>query len=117
MNKFLEVAPRYVKYMPVFLSMFLFFTVPSFAQPKLPDAWKSLMDEYHIIIQGIIGFGILTALLVFIMHMIHLASLGASNPKARRVILNNILISGITTAMLGAVEVIFSILVTTAFGK
>lgn len=84
-------------------------------ETKFTTAWTELMKEWNSIVTGVAGFGALTSLLVFIIHMINLASLGNSHPIARKKVLNDILISGITTALLGATGLIFWIVYNTAF--
>ena len=103
--------------MLLFVMLFIMMTTTmAFAEDnKFATAWGELMAEWNTIIAGVAGFGALTSLLVFIVHMFQLATLGTSHPIIRKKIMNDILISGITTAMLGATGLIFWIVYQTSF--
>lgn len=98
----------------IFLIMFSDLCFASGKYPKLPQAWKELIDEYRVILAGIAGVGALTSVLVFIIHMINLAS-PTANPKHRRKCLNGIIISGICTALLGGITIILTLFYTIIF--
>jgi len=77
-------------------------------KPTFDEAWKSLMKEYRVIIASISGIGALTSVLVFIFHFVKLGSM-PSHPIQRREVLNNMLISAVTTALLGGITLVMTI--------
>lgn len=71
-------------------------------------AWKVLIEEYRVIIAAVSGIGALTAILVFIVHMIQLAGM-PHHPILRRQVLTGLLISAICTALLGGISLIMTL--------
>lgn len=107
---------RLTRMIPLVMAFMVMTTSMAFAEEnKFATAWGELMVEWHTIIAGVAGLGALTSLLVFILHMFQLATLGNSHPIIRKKIMNDILISGITTALLGGVGLIFWIIYQTVF--
>jgi hypothetical protein len=69
--------------------------------PKgMEKALTNLYKEYYIFVNGFIAFGLLTGVLAFIVLFLQLAQVG-SNPYARIFILREMLVVGISTALLG----------------
>lgn len=110
-----------LKYITTLLVIPFFFTEFAFAEGNqskaFAKAWNSLFNEYSIFVSGFIGFSLLTSILVFIVHLIKLGSEGNANPIIRAKIFKDILISGITTALLGCIGVIYVILYQTSWGN
>lgn len=75
---------------------------------KVPEAWKELLGEYRILLAGISGLGVLTSILVFIIHAMQLAS-NSDNPAKRSYCIRGIAISGIVTALLGGLTLVLTI--------
>ena len=75
---------------------------------KLVSAWKGFLDEYRIILAGISGIGALTAVLVFIFHMVQLGTM-PSHPIKRRQVLGGLVTSGIATALLGGITTVLTL--------
>jgi hypothetical protein len=115
MKNWKQWGQRCLKYIPIIFLIGVLFTDFSFAENKFATAWNGLMKEYRVIVSGIAGVGLLTSFLVFIIHMMQLASVSNSNPNARGRVIKNIFISGITTALLGATTLIFTVLYKTVF--
>lgn len=57
--------------------------------------------EYQVVIGGILGFGMLTGLLAFIVLLMRLSATG-DQPQARAEILKEMLAVGVTTAVIGS---------------
>lgn len=93
---------------------FFFLTIPSYAE-TFPKAWNDFAHQYNIFLNGILGLALLTAFLVFVIHFIRFANFGNANPKAKHHMMISMLISGITTMLLGGVMIIVQILFGTAF--
>lgn len=93
---------RYAFFISVFIFMMNFEI--AFAS-DFDRAWEAFMSEWRLILAGISGFGALTSLLVFIIHFIKLASL-PSHPIQRQEIFDKMLISAITTALLGGISLV-----------
>lgn len=69
--------------------------------PKgMEKALTNLYKEYYVFVNGFIAFGLLTGVLAFIVLFVQLAQVG-SNPYARIFILREMLVVGISTALLG----------------
>ena len=75
-------------------------------------AVDEFLNEYKSIIGIAIAFSLITNIGIFIYHFM---SLGASstNPQKRARAIHNLMITGLTTALFGAVPLIFSILYST----
>lgn len=104
------------KYAFILLLMGLLYTDVAFAgDNEFAKAWNGLMGEYKNIVAGVAGLGAMSSLLIFIIHMFQLATLGSAHSTERRKILNNILISGACTALLGGIGMIYILLYTSVF--
>lgn len=73
------------------------------------DKFKAFFKEYKVILSGVMGFGLLTSIAIFIYHFCRLSAT-ASNPQKRAEVINNLLITGLCTALLGAVPLIVILL-------
>lgn len=71
------------------------------------NAWNNIYEKYKFFINGFTGLCILTCVLVFIISAIKLGSV-AGNPTERKRCMTAMLMSGIGTAGLGAVVIMFS---------
>ncbi|MDF2879482.1 MAG: hypothetical protein K0R54_39 [Clostridiaceae bacterium] len=104
---------KFIRLIILIITFTLMLTTIAFANgrvyPKLPEAWRELMVERRYIIAGISAFGALTSVLVFIYHMIQLASM-PSHPIMRRRTITGILTSLICTALLGGVTLVSTLL-------
>lgn len=117
MTKKRESFYRFVKVgLPIFIFMLLLQTEIAHAssKPTMEEAWGAFLNEYRIIIASIAGVGALTSILTFIFHFIKLGTV-SSNPIERSKVFNNMLITAITTALLGAISVILAIFYNTVF--
>ena len=72
------------------------------------------MEEYRVILAALAGIGALTSIMVFIFHFIKLGTM-PSHPIQRREAMNNMLVSAITTALLGSITMILTIFYYTVF--
>lgn len=115
MKNWKQWGQQCLKYIPVVFLIGVLFTDFSFAENKFATAWNDLMKEYRIIVGGIAGIGVVSSFLVFIVHMFKIATLGSASPEMRSKIISNILISGVTTALLGATTLIFTLLYKSVF--
>lgn len=75
---------------------------------QVESGFRNLMDEYKIILSGLIAFGMLTGILAFIILLMQLSSKG-DNPQARSEIIGKMFKVGITTALLGAFAAVVAI--------
>ena len=73
------------------------------------DKFQAFFSEYKVILGGVTGFGLLTSIAIFIYHFCRLSAT-ASNPQQRAEVLRNLLITGVCTALLGAVPLIVILL-------
>lgn len=103
---------------------FLFVSIPqaiygvSWQGEINPDVAKPIQnfcDEYAILLNGIMGFGIMTGVLVFVINAIKLAQ-ASNNPGIRQLIIYKMLISGICIAGIGASMFIFNLIAAIAIG-
>lgn len=73
------------------------------------DKFKAFFQEYKSILVGVMGFSLLTSIGIFIYHFCRLSAT-ASNPQKRAEVINNLLVTGLCTALLGAVPLIVLLL-------
>lgn len=108
-KEFLKMM-KYV--LPIVVFLVVFFIQPEIVhaskEQTTEEAWESFMAEYRIVIASLAGIGALTSILTFIYHFIQLGAIGTI-PLERQRVLNNMLVSAITTALLGAIAVILAI--------
>lgn len=107
----MEDSKKKIVFMIAFvLLMFVINVDVAFAggKPTTDEAWKAFMDEYRVILAAIAGIGALTSVLVFIFHFIKLGTM-PSHPIQRREVMNNMLISAITTALLGGISLVLTL--------
>lgn len=76
---------------------------------KFKEAWNAFFAEWRIILAAFSGIGALTSILVFIVHMIKLGAM-PEHPIQRGQVLNGLLISAITTAMLGGITLVLTLM-------
>lgn len=75
--------------------------------PKgMQQALTNLYREFYIFVNGFIAFGLLTGILAFIVLFLQLGSSGNAHPMARAFILRELLVVGISTALLGGFPLI-----------
>lgn len=104
---------KIVKNFSALLLNLLLFTQIAFANnTELNKAFGEFRLEIKYVFSGISGIALLSSIVIFIIHFIKLA-LNSQNPHLRSECLKNILVSGICTALLGAVNVIVFIVFTT----
>ncbi|HCL4480240.1 TPA: hypothetical protein N2D99_002328 [Clostridium botulinum] len=103
-NKFIKTT--------IFSLMLIFalmmFTQNTYAidvQKGFINAMNSFISEYKIHIMGFLGFGIMTGVLAFIVQFMKLGAY-SSNPNMRAHIIKEMIIVGITTALLGALPLL-----------
>ncbi|AMN30923.1 hypothetical protein [Clostridium perfringens] len=65
----------------------------------LSDNFKKFSQQYNIYIGFFIAIGILTGILGIIVNFMRLAK-SATNPRERKIAINNIMIAGVTTGLL-----------------
>lgn len=105
---------RGFKKLLVLCLILLLFTQVAYAQnAELNKAFGEFRIEIKYIFSGVSALALLTSIVIFIIHFIRLA-LHANHPYFRGEIIKNLLISGICTALLGAVNTIVFIAFTTA---
>lgn len=73
------------------------------------DKFGAFFNQYKVILSGVMGFSLLTSIAIFIYHFCRLSAT-ASNPQKRAEVINNLLITGLCTALLGAVPLIVILL-------
>lgn len=71
------------------------------------DAWNQIFESISLIITGISGLGVLACVLAFIIQIMKLGA-AAGNPSERERALSGLLWTGIGTAGLGSVTIIFA---------
>ena len=71
------------------------------------DAWNQIFESISLIITGITGVGVLACVLAFVIQIMKLGA-AAGNPSERERALSGLLWTGIGTAGLGAVTIIFA---------
>lgn len=117
MKKINNMLKKSCKYVPFLMILTLLYTDVAFAEDKnkgFITAWTELMKEYNVIVSSVVGLSVLTSLLIFIIHMMQLAS-SSNNAVARSAVLKNVLISGICTALLGGIGLIYMLVYTSVF--
>lgn len=76
--------------------------------PKgMEKALTNLYTQYYIFVNGFIAFGLLTGVLAFIVLFMQLGSTAQAHPAARMLILREMMVVGISTALLGGFPLIF----------
>jgi hypothetical protein len=80
---------------------------------ELADALNVFLQEYQFQISGFLGITILTCMAIMIIHITKLGS--SSNPKARTDAIRNILISGVSLAVLGSISFFYFFFVLSVF--
>ena len=70
------------------------------------DAWNQIFESLSLVITGITGIGVLACVMAFVIQIIKLGA-AAGNPSERERALSGLLWTGIGTAGLGAVTIIF----------
>jgi len=94
----------------IIIAMYLWFPLQAFAEERdvaeadvneLNEGLKKFIDEYNIIVAGVLGFGLLTGLLAMIYLIMKLSAVG-DQPQARAEVLKEMMMVGITTALIGA---------------
>lgn len=84
--------------------MYWIMTMRVYATDVLPkgmnQALTNLYAQYYILVNGFIAFGLLTGVLAFIVLYVQLGAMG-HQPYARMFILKEMVVVGITTALLG----------------
>lgn len=75
----------------------------------LITAFNNFVLEYKNLLGGIVGLALLTNIGLFIYHFCQLGAT-SSNPQKRAQVIHNLMIVGITTALFGAVPIIYIIL-------
>ena len=76
---------------------------------------EDFSSEFGILINGFMGLGIMTGVLVFIINAIKLASF-SNNPGLRQMVIWRMFFSGICIAGLGGTMLIYNIIVSIAIG-
>lgn len=84
----------------IYWSMTLFADAATVIPSGMEEALTNLYREYYVFVNGFIAFGLLTGVFAFIVLFLQLAAVG-SNPYARMFILKEMLVVGISTALLG----------------
>lgn len=69
------------------------------------NQWNNLFNKYRTVIVGVSGIGAITMLFYFIINFMKLGA-SAGNPSGRQQAITGILVTGIATALLGAVSII-----------
>lgn len=95
----------------IYWSLTLFADAGSIVPNGMEKALTNLYSEYYIFVNGFIAFGLLTGVLAFIVLFIQLAQVG-TNPYARIFILREMLVVGISTALLGGFPLMFVLYLT-----
>lgn len=72
-------------------------------------ALENFFKEYKAIIVVCIAISLITNIGIFIYHLVALGA-NSTNPQKRARTIHNLIVSGISTALLGAVTLIYSIL-------
>lgn len=100
-----------------FAFLFLFSMQIVFAEDysEVNKALREVKGEVDTITAWIAAFGVLTAILIFIIHMIRLAHYG-DNPYERQEVVKDIWITVITTALLGSIGVVIRLFISTSWG-
>lgn len=78
-------------------------------EKEFESAWEALFVEYKTIIEGIIGVGLITSVIIMGIHLLKFAGSGG-NPMERRESIRDMAISGVCIALLGGVLAIYSVL-------
>ena len=88
----------------------------AFAEKKLTqgEAFDAFEFELKFIFSGLLAIGLLSSIVIFIIHFVKLAT-SPSHPIQRRAAMSNLLKSGICTMLLGAINLIVTLLITTVY--
>lgn len=105
---------NYFLFMNTLLFSFVMFSYTAFAKQTTQEAFKALFNEYKIQLAGFLGIGIGISIISFIVNFIKLGMYG-SNGVLRRMIIQNLFISGICTALLGSLSLIIVLVVNIFF--
>lgn len=83
----------------------------SYLKPELTSKLQAFQDEFGTTVNGLMAFFMASSVLIFIIHFIRLGQHGA-NPMARMKIMQDILITGVCTAIIGSLWLVYGLVVT-----
>lgn len=105
-NTMLKWGWASVSFFWIYWSLTMFANATNIIPPGMEKALNNLYAEYYIFVNGFIAFGLLTGILAFMVLFLQLGAAG-SNPYARIFILREMLVVGISTALLGGFPLMF----------
>ena len=89
--------------------------LPNYVKQEVTGKFAEFIDEYNILLSGMWGFFMTSSVLIFIIHFIKLGKF-SDNPFARKKIMNDMLITGICTALLGSFGLFFYLITVMVLG-
>ena len=81
-------------------------TFSLYSSAELPEAIQTFLKEYNILLSGTWAFLMLSACLIFVIHLTKLGQY-SDQPFIRQKIMNDMLITGVCTALLGSFGLVF----------
>lgn len=103
----------YNKFLIIMFNLLVFTQTAYADRPTLKVAFENFNLEIKFLFSGISALALVTSVGVFVIHFIKLAS-APSHPIKRREVMMNLVVSGVCTGLLGAVNLIVWIIFYTA---
>ena len=75
--------------------------LPPYVKDEVIYRFRSFIDEYNVLLSGVWGFFMASSVLIFIIHFIKLGQ-WSHYPMVREKIMNDLMVTGICTAILGS---------------
>jgi hypothetical protein len=77
------------------------------AQTTFAAKWNNFSFLEHTILEFILGFGLLTSILVFIVLFMRLAMVSFATPKMKVHLMRDLMIAAVVTMLLGSVNIVY----------
>lgn len=87
----------------------------SYLKPSLNKKIQAFQQECGTLINGLLGFFLASSVLIMIVHFIRLGQYG-DKPVMRAKVMNDMLITGICTAGIGSLWVVYGLVMVIAVG-
>ena len=80
--------------------------LPLYVKEGVVEKFNQFLEEYNILLSGVWGFFMTSSVLIFIVHFIKLGRF-SGQPVMRQKIMNDLLVTGVCTALLGSFGLVF----------
>lgn len=88
---------------------------PAYLNPSVTEKFDNFKSEFNITVNGFLGFFLASSICIFTIHFIRLGAVGG-RPEAKQQVLHHMFITGICTAGLSAVLLVYNMMLLLATG-